>query len=125
MNAITVRSAAAAAALALLARVPALAQGMTIMSNEVTETTPVLVSINGGKAEHTGLIGYGDVTGVHPGRNTLIVRWAGPVKRIAFRITSSTSPSNVKDVLVVRLDAAHDTRLRRAGSRTYTFTIPR
>lgn len=122
MNAFTLKSAAAAAALVLLTGAPALAQ--TIMSNAVTETTPVLVTINGGKPEHTGLIGYGDVT-VHPGRNTLTVRWAGPVKRIDFRITTSTTPNNAKDVLIVRLDAVHDATLRRAGSRTYTFTIPR
>jgi hypothetical protein len=123
MNAIMLKRAAAAAALVLLTGAPALAQG-PIMSTEVTETTPVLVSINGGKAEHTGLIGIGDVT-VHPGRNTLTVRWAGPVKRIAFRITTPTTPNHAKDVLVVRLDATRDATLRRAGSRTYTFTVPR
>lgn len=122
MNEISLKSAAAALAIALLP-VPALAQG-PIISNEVTETTPVLISINGGKAEHEGLIGIGDVT-VHPGRNTLTVRWAGPVKRIAFQITVPTTPDHAKDVLVVRLDATRDATLRRAGSRTYTFTVPR
>jgi len=125
MNDIIVRIAAAAFAIALLPGAPALAQERTtILSNAVTEPPSVQLSINGGKSEPVGLIGYGDVT-VRPGRNTLTVRWETPIKRLDFRITSSTSPSNVKDVLIVRADAAHDARLRRAGSRTYTFTIPR
>lgn len=125
MNDIIVRSAAAAFAIALLSAAPVLAQqGNTILSNAVTEPASVRVSINGGKTEPLGMIGYGDVT-VHPGRNTLTVRWDSPIKRLDFRITSSTSPNDVRDVLIVRADAAHDATLRRAGSRTYAFTIPR
>lgn len=125
MNEIILRGAATAFAIALLPAVPAIAQqGNVILSNAVTEPASVRVSINGGKSEPLGMIGYGDVTDAHPGRNTLTVRWATPVQRLNFRVTSSTSPNNVKDVLIVRADAAHDPALRRAGSRTYSFTIP-
>jgi hypothetical protein len=96
-----------------------------IITNDVAETTRVRVTINGGPALYLRLVGYDDVTGLHRGRNTLVVRWDGPVARLSFRITYSTSPENGKDVLVVRAAAAQDASLRHAGSRTYTFVIPR
>jgi hypothetical protein len=96
-----------------------------VITNAVTETTPVRVTINGGAVQYLRLIGYDDVVGLHPRRNTLVVRWDGPVARLDFKITYATSPNNVKDVLVVPTDAVPDASLRRAGSRTYTFKIPR
>jgi hypothetical protein len=67
------------------------------ITNAVTETTRVRVTINGGPVQYLRLVGYDGVVGLHPGRNTLIVRWDGPVKRLDFKITYSTSPDNAKD----------------------------
>jgi len=127
MNAMTSKIAAVAAALTLLVATTATANAsMTVLTNAVAETTQVVVVIDGGHVERLLLEGYGDITdAVHPGRNTATVRWYGPIRRIDFKITYSANPNNSKDVLVVRADAAHDAALRRAGSRTYTFTIPR
>jgi hypothetical protein len=94
-----------------------------ILSNAVAEPAHVRVSINGGPFEKLGLEGYGDVTNAHLGRNTLLLRWGGPIARLDFRITASTSPTNARDVLVVRDDAARDPALRRPGSRAYTFQL--
>jgi hypothetical protein len=131
MNAIRLKIAAAATVLALFVAAPATgaggssARGSTILTNAVTETTQVAVVVNGGHVEYLRLVGYGDISyAVHPGRNTATVRWSGPVRRIDFQIRYSTSPDNSRDILVVRADATRDAALRRAGSRTYTFTIP-
>jgi hypothetical protein len=94
-----------------------------ILSNAVAEPAHVRVSVNGGPFEKLGLEGYGDVTNAHAGRNTLLLRWGGPIARLDFRITASTSPNNARDVLVVRDDASRDPALRRPGSRTYTFEL--
>jgi hypothetical protein len=124
----TLKVAAAATTLALLAAPPARAQpthGSTIITNAVTETTKLLVVIDGGHVEHLRLVGYADITdAVHPGRNTATVRWSGSIRRIDFTIRYSTSPDNARDVLIVRADATRDATLRRAGSRTYAFTLP-
>jgi hypothetical protein len=126
MNARTFKIFTIAAALTLLVPAPARADGATVLTNGVAEGTRVVVVINGAHREGMQMEGYGEITDeVHPGRNTAMVRWTGPVQRIDFRITHSTSPNHAGDVLVVRVDAAHDPALRRAGSRTYTFTIPR
>ena len=94
-----------------------------ILSNAVAEPAHVRISINGGPFEKLGLEGYGDVTGAHSGRNTVLLRWGGPISRLDFRITASTSPTNARDVLVVRDDASRDPELRRPGLRTYTFQL--
>ena len=94
-----------------------------VLSNAVAEPAHVRLSINGGPFEKLGLEGYGDVTNAHPGRNSLLLRWGGPISRLDFRITASTSPTNARDVLVVRDDATRDPALRRPGSRTYTFQL--
>lgn len=125
------------AALALLVSSPVLAQQtpgddgtsangpITIIKNAVPETTHIRVAIDGGEVEHLRRVGYDDITGVvRPGRNTLTVRWDGPVQRLDFKISYAATRNNFKDVLVVRADAARDAALRNAGSQTYTFTIP-
>jgi hypothetical protein len=99
------------------------AEQTVILSNAVAEPAHVRISINGGPFEKLGLEGYGDVTNAHPGRNTLILRWGAPISRLDFRVTASTSPTNARDVLVVRDDASRDPALRRPGSRTYTFQL--
>ncbi|HWT04653.1 MAG TPA: hypothetical protein VN224_02760 [Xanthomonadales bacterium] len=127
MHATTAKIATVATVLTLLAAATATANAsMTVLTNAVPETAQVVVVIDGRHVERLLLEGYGDITdAVHPGRNTAAVRWSGPVRRIDFKITYSTNPNNSKDVLVVRADAARDAALRSAGSRTYTFTIPR
>jgi len=137
MNIRISQTAAAAAALTLLVSAPVLAQQtpgddgtsangpITIIKNAVAETTPIRVAIDGGEVEHLRRIGYDDITGiVHPGRNTMTVRWNGPVQRLDFKISYAATRNNFKDILVVRSDATRDATLRSAGSQTYTFTIP-
>lgn len=137
MNIRILQAAAVAAALALLAAAPVLAQQtpadngtsangpITILKNAVAETTPIRVAIDGGEVEHLRDATYSDITGVvHPGRNTLTVRWDGPVQRLDFKISYAATRNNFKDVLIVRSDAKRDATLRTAGSQTYTFTIP-
>lgn len=127
MNAITSKTAAAAAAFALLAAAPATANASTtVIANAVAETTQVVVVIDGSRVERLRLVGYADITdAVHPGRNSATVRWSGKVRQIDFAIIYSVNANNSKEVLVVRADATRDAALRRAGSRTYTFVIPR
>jgi hypothetical protein len=130
------QAAAAAAALALLA-VPAAAQQtpsddgtsangpITILKNAVAEQTPVHVVIDGAEVDDLHSATYDDITGVvHRGPNALTVRWDGPVQSMNFKISYAPTRNNFKDVVVVRADASHDPALRRAGSRSYSFTIP-
>jgi hypothetical protein len=136
MNTRIARAAAVAAALALLA-VPAAAQQtpsddgtsangpITILKNAVAQTAPVHVVIDGDEVDDLRAATYDDITGVvHRGGNTLTVRWDGPVQKLDFKISYAATRNNFKDVLVVRADASRDAALRRAGSRTYSFTIP-
>ena len=136
MNTRIARAAAVAAALALLA-VPAAAQQtpsddgtsangpITILKNALAETTRIHVVINGEEVDDLSAASYDDITGVvHRGGNTLTVRWDGPVQKLDFKISYAATRNNFKNVFVVRADASRDAALRRAGSRTYVFTIP-
>jgi hypothetical protein len=98
---------------------------ITILKNAVAETTPIHVMIGGDEVDNLSQVTYDDLTGVvRPGRNTLTVRWDGPVQKLDFKISYAATRNNFKDVIVVRSDASRDPSLRSAGSRTMTFTIP-
>jgi hypothetical protein len=128
---------AAAAAIAALAGGTSLAQQaggengtdangpLTILKNMVAEPTGVAVTVNGQDVDDLSSVTYDDITTiVHKGQNTLTVRWSGPVQRLNFAIAYAPTRNNFKYVAVVQSNASKDAALRRAGSRTVTFTIP-
>jgi voltage-gated potassium channel Kch len=127
----------AAAAIAALATGPALAQQspsdtgtdangpITILKNMVAEPAGLHVSIDGKEVDHLRTAAYDDITSVvHPGRNTMTVRWDGPVQTMNFKIAYAATRNNFKNVVVVLGDASRDAALRQAGTRTFAFTIP-
>ncbi len=128
---------AAAAATAVLAAGTAVAQQtpsdtgtdangpITILKNMVAEPAGLRVSIDGREVDHLRSATYDDITSVvHPGSNTMIVRWDHPVQSLNFKIAYAPTRNNFKNVVVVQSDASRDAALRQAGSRTFTFTIP-
>jgi len=130
-------AAAAIAALAALAGGAATAQQtandtgtdangpITILKNMQAEPDGVSVNIGGEQVDDLHTADYADITGVvHRGANTLTVRWSGPLQRLNFKIAYAPTRNNFKNVLVVQSDASRDPALRRAGSRTLSFTIP-
>ncbi len=127
----------AAAALAALAGGTAVAQQtpsdtgtdangpITILKNMQAVGGPARVDIDGQEVDHLDAVTYDDITGVvHPGANTLTVRWNAPVQKLNFKIAYAPTRNNFKNVLVVQSDASRDSALRQPGSRTYSFTIP-
>ena len=126
-----------AAALAVLAGGSAVAQQtpgdtgtdangpITILKNMQVEPDGVTVTVDGQDVEDLKTADYSDITGVvHRGQNTLTVRWNSPLQKLNFKIAYAPSRNNFKTVLLVQSDASKDAALRRAGSRTLSFTIP-
>lgn len=98
---------------------------ITILKNNVAEPDGLRVSIDGREVDHLHMVTYADVTGVvRPGQNTLTVQWNGPVQKLDFKIAYAATRNNFRNVLVVQSNVAKDGALSRAGTRTYTFTIP-
>jgi hypothetical protein len=98
---------------------------IVILENRQAEPDGVSVSINGEEADRLESATYVDVTSlVHAGTNTLVVSWSGPVPRLNFKVAYERTRNAFKNVIVVRTDSSNDARLREAGSRTITFTIP-
>ncbi len=128
---------AAAAATAVLAAGPAAAQQspsdtgtdangpITILKNMVAEPAGLRVSIDDREVDHLRTVTYDDITSVvHPGSNTMTVRWSHPVQSLNFKIAYAPTRNNFKNVIVVQSDASRDAALRQPGSRTFSFTIP-
>jgi hypothetical protein len=98
---------------------------ITILKNMQAEPGGVRVSIDGHEVDHLTQAVYEEITGVvHPGLNTLTVRWDGPIQRFDFKVAFAPTRNNFKNVLLVQSNAQRDGALRQAGSRSYTFTIP-
>ncbi len=126
----------AAAALAVLVSGTAAAQQapsdgsnadgpIAIFRNMQPEPDGVSVAINGEEIDRLQSVNYDDVSGVvHPGSNTLVVTWNGPISKLNFKVAYAPTRSNFRNVLVVRDDSSSDASLEQAGSRTLTFTIP-
>ncbi|HEX3465719.1 MAG TPA: hypothetical protein VHS78_16845 [Candidatus Elarobacter sp.] len=133
----TLKALTAAAAVALLAGSPALAQQprsdqgtnangpITILKNMQPEPDGVVVRINGAEIDHLHVADYADITGdVHPGQNTLTVTWSGPLQKLNFKVAYAPTRNNFKNVLVVQANASNDNSLRQSGAKAMTFTIP-
>jgi hypothetical protein len=127
----------AAAALALLPGLPAAAQQtaaddgtnangpITILKNYVAESTPVTVLIDGKEIDDLRSATYDDITtSVHGGLNTLTVTWQGPLQQLHFKVAFAPTRNNFKNVVEINENAQSAPELRRAGSKTVTFTIP-
>ncbi|MDB5028732.1 MAG: hypothetical protein JWO66_2421 [Candidatus Eremiobacteraeota bacterium] len=98
---------------------------ITILKNMQPQPDGVSVDVDGSQVDDLHSAGYADITGiVHRGKNTLTIRWGGSLQRLDFKVAFAPTRNAFKDVLVVRSDAARDPALRRAGSRTLSFTIP-
>jgi len=98
---------------------------MTILKNMQPEPGGVRVSIDGHEVDHLLGATYEEITTVvHPGLNTLTVRWDGPVQRFDFKVAFAPTRNNFKNVLLVQANGQRDGALHQAGSRNYTFTIP-
>jgi hypothetical protein len=98
---------------------------ITILKNMVAVPAGVRVTVDGQDVDDLTAVAYDDITTiVHKGQNTLTVSWSGPVQRLNFAIAYAPTRNNFKNVAVVQSNAAKDAALRRAGSRTITFTIP-
>jgi len=133
----TLKILSAAAAIAALAGGAAVAHQMpsddgtnangpiTILKNMQSEPDGVRVEVDGKHVENLQMADYSDITGdVHPGPNTLTVRWNAPLQKLNFKIAYAATRNNFKNVLLVQSDASKDATLRAPGSRTMTFTIP-
>ena len=133
----TLRVLAATAAIAALATGTSAAQQVagdngtdangpiTILKNMVAEPAGVQVTVDGQNIDDLSSVAYADITTiVHKGTNTLTVRWNGPVPRLNFTIAYAPTRNAFKNVAVIQGDSSKDTSLRRAGSRTISFTIP-
>jgi hypothetical protein len=98
---------------------------ITILKNMQAEPGGVEVDLNGAQIDDLHAAGYDDVTtSVHKGANTLLVKWAGPITRLNFTVAYAATRNAFKNVAVVQANASKDAALRKAGSRTVTFTIP-
>src|SRR6202011_2735676 len=98
---------------------------ITILKNMQAEPDGVEVDVDGQQVDDLHMADYDDITGVvHRGQNTLTVRWNGPLQKLNFKIAYAPTRNNFKNVLVVQSNASRDAALRRAGSRTMSFTIP-
>ncbi|MBV9438935.1 MAG: hypothetical protein JOZ24_02970 [Candidatus Eremiobacteraeota bacterium] len=98
---------------------------ITILKNMQAEPDGVRVEIDGAHVDNLQTADYDDITGVvHRGQNILTVRWNGPVQRLNFKIAYAATRNNFRNVLVVQSNASNDGSLRRAGGKTFSFTIP-
>lgn len=133
----TLRVLAATAAIAALASGTSAAQQVagengtdangpiTILKNLVAEPAGVRVTVDGQSIDDLSAVAYDDITTiVHKGPNTLTVSWNGPVPRLNFTVAYAATRNAFKNVAVIQGDSAKDASLRRAGSRTISFTIP-
>jgi len=133
----TLKALTVAAALAVLAGSPAVAQQprsdqgtnangpITILKNMQPEPDGVQVQINGAQIDDLRTADYSDITGdVHAGQNTLTVRWSGALQKLNFKVAYAATRNNFKNVLVVQANASNDNSLRQAGAKTVNFTIP-
>lgn len=133
----TLKALTVAAAVAVLAGSPALAQQprsdqgtnangpITILKNMQPEPDGVQVTINGAQIDDLRAADYADITGdVHTGQNVLTVRWNGPLQKLNFKVAYAPTRNNFKNVLVVQANAGSDQSLTRGGAKTMTFTIP-
>jgi hypothetical protein len=133
----TLKTLTAAAAIAVLAGGTAVAQQtatdngtdangpITILKNMQAEPAGVQVTIDGQQVDDLSTADYADITGVvHRGQNTMTYSWSGPVQKFNFKIAYAPTRNNFKNVVVVQSDASRDSALRKAGSRTVSFTIP-
>jgi ABC-type glycerol-3-phosphate transport system substrate-binding protein len=98
---------------------------ITILKNMQAEPGGVEVDVNGGEVDDLSAVAYDDITtSVHKGANTLLVRWSGPITKLNFTVAYAATRNAFKNVAVVQMNASKDGALRKAGSRTMTFTIP-
>jgi len=98
---------------------------ITILKNMQAEPDGVEVDLNGEQVDDLHSVGYDDVTtSVHKGANTLVVKWSGPITKLNFTVSYAPKRNAFKNVAVVQTNASKDAALRKAGSRTITFTIP-
>ena len=98
---------------------------ITILKNMQAEPDGVEVDVNGGQIDDLHATAYDDITtSVHRGANTLLVKWSGPITKLNFAIAYAPKRNAFKNVAVVQANASKDAALRKAGSRTLTFTIP-
>jgi len=98
---------------------------ITILKNMQAEPDGVEVDVNGGQIDDLHAATYADITtSVHRGANTLVVKWNGPITKLNFTVAYAPKRNAFKNVAVVQADASKDGALRKAGSRTITFTIP-
>ena len=98
---------------------------ITILKNMQAEPGGVEVDVNGGEIDDLSTVAYDDITtSVHKGGNTLLVRWSGPITKLYFTVAYARTRNAFRNVAVVQMNASKDGALRKAGSRTITFTIP-
>jgi hypothetical protein len=98
---------------------------ITILKNMQAEPDGVEVRVNGAQVDDLHATGYDDITtSVHRGSNTLLVTWSGPITKLYVTVAFAAKRNAFKNVAVVQADASKDAALRKAGSRTVTFTIP-
>jgi ABC-type glycerol-3-phosphate transport system substrate-binding protein len=98
---------------------------ITILKNMQAEPDGVEVDVNGEQVDDLRAAGYDDITTtVHRGANTLLVKWSGPITKLSFTVAYAPKRNAFKNVAVVQMSSSRDAALRKAGSRTITFTIP-
>lgn len=98
---------------------------ITILKNMQAEPGGVEVDVNGAQVDNLQSAAYDDITtAVHRGGNSLVVRWNGPITKLNFTVAYAPTRNAFKNVAVVQANASKDAALRKAGSRTVTFTIP-
>jgi hypothetical protein len=98
---------------------------ITILKNMQAEPDGVEADVNGAQVDDLHATGYDDITtSVHRGANTLLVKWSGPITKVYVTVAFAAKRNAFKNVAVVQADASKDATLRKAGSRTVTFTIP-
>jgi hypothetical protein len=98
---------------------------ITILKNMQAEPSGVEVDVNGSEIDDLSTVAYDDITtSVHKGGNTLMVRWSGPITKLYFTVAYAPTRNAFRNVAVVQMNASKDGALRKAGSRTITFTIP-
>lgn len=98
---------------------------IAIFKNMQAEPDGVSVAINGEEVDRLKSVTYDDITSVvHPGTNSLTVRWSRPIQRLRFKIAYASTRNNFENVAIVQDDSSSDATLLQAGSRTIRFTIP-
>jgi hypothetical protein len=98
---------------------------IVILKNIAPEPGGLDVRVNGREVGRVQELGYDDITSaVHPGSNTLIVAWSGPIQQLDFKVAYAPTRNNFRNLLVVNTGAAQEPALRQRGSRTFVFTLP-